>query len=164
MYILKRPVQDFSEVPVLSQIQSLAVIGSGTMGAGIAQVAAASGYNVVLCDVQDAFLDKARKAITGSYDKFVQKEKMSDADRQAALGRLKTTTKLEEVAQSDLVVEAITEQIEAKRVLFSRLEELCKTETIFASNTSSLSVTEMSQATKRPDQVVGMHFSTHRPS
>lgn len=142
----------------MSEIHSLAVIGSGTMGAGIAQVAAAAGYQVVLCDVQDAFLEKARKAITGSYDKFVQKDKMSDADRQAALGRLKTTTKLEEVGQSDLVVEAITEQIEAKKVLFGKLEDICKKETIFASNTSSLSVTEMSQACKRPDQVVGMHF------
>lgn len=142
----------------MSQIHSLAVIGSGTMGAGIAQVAAASGYQVVLCDVKDEFLQKALKAISGSYDKFVQKEKMSDADRQAALGRLKISTNLEDVGQSDLVVEAITEQIEAKRVLFGQLEDLCKKEAIFASNTSSLSVTEMSQASKRPDQVVGMHF------
>jgi 3-hydroxybutyryl-CoA dehydrogenase len=142
----------------LSQIQSLAVIGSGTMGSGIAQVAAASGYNVILCDVQDAFLEKALKAITGSYDKFVQKDKMSDGDRQAALGRLKITTKLEEVAEVDLVVEAITEQIEAKRVLFGKLEEICKKSAIFASNTSSLSVTDMGMATNRQQQVVGMHF------
>ncbi|MFN8606542.1 MAG: 3-hydroxyacyl-CoA dehydrogenase NAD-binding domain-containing protein [Vulcanimicrobiota bacterium] len=139
-------------------MQSLAVIGSGTMGSGIAQVAAASGFNVILCDVQEAFLEKALKAITSSYDKFVQKDKMSDGDRQAALARLKTTTRLEEVAGVDLVVEAITEQIEAKRVLFAKLEDICKKETIFASNTSSLSVTEMSQASKRADQVVGMHF------
>ncbi len=142
----------------MSQIQSLAVIGSGTMGSGIAQVAAASGYNVILCDVQDAFLEKALKAITGSYDKFVQKDKMSDGDRQAALGRLKITTKLEEVAEVDLVVEAITEQIEAKRVLFGKLEEICKKSAIFASNTSSLSVTDMGMATNRQQQVVGMHF------
>lgn len=142
----------------MSQIQSLAVIGSGTMGAGIAQIAAAAGYNVVLSDVQQSFLDKALKSISGSYDKFVQKDKMSDGDRQAALGRLTTSTSLEDVAQADLVIEAITEQIDAKLVLLTHLDQLCKPSTLFASNTSSLSVTQMAQATKRPDQVAGMHF------
>ena len=142
----------------MSEIHSLAVIGSGTMGAGIAQVAAAAGYQVVLHDVEDPFLVKALRAITGSYEKFVQKGKMTEAEREAAQSRLKVSLAIEEVAQCDLIVEAITEKIEAKRTLFAKLEEICKKESIFASNTSSLSVTEMSQATKRPDQVVGMHF------
>lgn len=142
----------------MSQIETIAVIGSGTMGAGIAQVAAATGYRVILNDVQASFLEGALRNITGSYDKFVQKQKMSEEDRQAALGRLTTTTSLEDVAQADLVVEAITEQIDAKLVLFGHLDQLCKPSTILASNTSSLSVTEMSRATHRADQVVGMHF------
>lgn len=142
----------------MSHIESLAVIGSGTMGAGIAQVAAAAGYKVILCDVKQEFLDKALKLITASYDKFVQKSKMSESERQAALERLQTTTQLAQVGQSNLIIEAITEQIEAKRVLFHQLEDLCNQETIFASNTSSLSVTEMAQATSRLDRVVGMHF------
>lgn len=146
------------EVTSLSQIDTIAVIGSGTMGAGIAQIAAASGYKVVLNDVKESFLEKATSAIRSSYDKFVQKQKMSEADREAALGRIQITTELEGVAQADLVVEAITEQIDAKLVLFGHLDQLCKASTIFASNTSSLSVTEMARATHRADKVVGLHF------
>lgn len=142
----------------MSEIHTLAVIGAGTMGAGIAQVGAAAGYNVIVNDVQEAFLERARKTIAGSFDKFVQKQKMSEADRQAALDRLTFTTRLEDVAQADLVVEAIIEQIGAKVELFGRLESLCKPSTLFASNTSSLSVTEMSRACARPQQVAGMHF------
>ena len=142
----------------MSEIQSLAVIGAGTMGAGIAQVAAAAGYQVIVNDVQEPFLERARKSITGSFDKFMQKQKMTQADRDAALDRLTFTTRLEDVAQADRVVEAIIEQIGAKLELFARLESLCKPTTLFASNTSSLSVTEMSRACSRPQQVAGMHF------
>lgn len=147
----------------MSQVQSIAVIGSGTMGSGIAQIAAAAGYQVILNDVQQSFLDRALKGISGSFDKFVQKQKMSEQDRDAALGRLKTTTNLEEVGQSDLVIEAITEQITEKLTLLGHLDQLCKPSTLFASNTSSLSVTEMARGTKRPDQVVGLHFFNPPP-
>lgn len=139
-------------------MKKIAVIGSGTMGAGIAQIAAAAGYDVVLNDVQQAFLDKALKTISGSYAKFVEKGKLSEPDKQAALARLRLSTDLDDVKDADLVIEAITEKIEAKRDLFQRLDNLCKPETLFASNTSSLSVTEMAQCTRRPDQVAGMHF------
>jgi 3-hydroxybutyryl-CoA dehydrogenase len=144
-------------------IGSLAVIGSGTMGSGIAQLGAAAGYNVVLHDVQQSFLDRALKNIGGSFEKFVQKGKMSAADRDSALGRIQLATELEAAANADLVIEAITEQMDAKQVLFSHLDQLCKEGTIFASNTSSLSVTEMAKGTKRPDRVAGMHFFNPPP-
>jgi 3-hydroxybutyryl-CoA dehydrogenase len=147
----------------LSQIQTVAVIGSGTMGSGIAQVAAVGGYRVILHDVQEQFVDRALKNIRGSFDKFVQKSKMTEVQRDEALGRLSTSLQLEQVAEADLVIEAITEQMDAKQVLFTHLDQLCKPATIFASNTSSLSVTEMARATRRPDQVVGMHFFNPPP-
>jgi 3-hydroxybutyryl-CoA dehydrogenase len=147
----------------LSQIQSIAVIGSGTMGSGIAQVAAAAGFQVVLNDVQESFLEKARKGIQGSFDKFVQKQKMTAEEQAAALGRLRTSVSLDEVAGADLVIEAITEKMPAKQELFAKLDSLCGRATIFASNTSSLSVTEMARSTTRPDQVVGMHFFNPPP-
>lgn len=147
----------------MSSVQSLAVIGSGTMGAGIAQIAAAAGYDVVLHDVQQSFLERALKSITGSLDKFVQKGNLSAEDRDAALKRIKSSNELEEVAECDLVIEAITEQIDAKLVLLGHLDQLCKKSTLFASNTSSLSVTQMAQGTQRPDQVVGLHFFNPPP-
>lgn len=139
-------------------IQTIAVVGSGTMGSGIAQIAAAAGYTVVLNDVQESFLERAMSAIVGSLEKFVSKGKLSEADRDATVQRLKSTSDLSAVSQADLVIEAITEKIELKRELFGKLDELCPERTILATNTSSLSVTEMARCTRRPDRVVGMHF------
>ena len=108
--------------------------------------------------LQQDFLDRCQSGIQKSLDKFVKKEKVSAEDRDAALQRLTLTTSLEEVAQADLVIEAITEKIELKQELFAKLDKLCPEKTMFASNTSSLSVTEMARATGRPHKVVGLHF------
>ncbi len=140
------------------QLKTIAVVGSGTMGAGIAQIAASSGYQVVMHDISESFLERAVKAVTSSLDKFVAKGKLAQDDRDQTLGRLKSSVEISELASADLVIEAIVEQLEPKRQLFAKLDELCPAHTIFASNTSSLSITEMATATKRPHQVVGMHF------
>lgn len=140
------------------QVKTIAVVGTGTMGAGIAQIAASSGYQVVMHDVSASFLERALKAVAASLDKFVAKGKLEAGERDNTLARLKSSVDLQELAQADLVIEAIVEQLEPKRELFARLDELCPAHTIFASNTSSLSVTQMATATKRPHQVVGLHF------
>ncbi|HXE71099.1 MAG TPA: 3-hydroxyacyl-CoA dehydrogenase family protein [Candidatus Nitrosotenuis sp.] len=139
-------------------IKTVAVIGSGTMGSGIAQVAAMAGYDVFLNDVEEGFLDRAMKAIRASLDKLVSKGKLSAVEGQAALDRLKLSADIQGARQADLVIEAITEQMAAKRELFARLDQLCKPEAILATNTSSLSVTELSLATRRPQLFCGMHF------
>lgn len=144
-------------------LQTVAVIGSGTMGSGIAGVAAAAGYDVILHDVRDDLLERARAGIAGSFEKFVSKGKMEAAARDAALGRLRLCSAIEEVAKADLVIEAIFEQMDAKRVLFGQLDQMCPAQTLFATNTSSLSVTEMARATSRPDRVAGMHFFNPAP-
>lgn len=146
------------EAPQKNAVKTIAVIGSGTMGSGIAQVAAMAGYKTIVNDIQQSFLDRCNQGIEGSLAKFVKKEKVTAEARDQALGRLSFTTEIQEVAQADLVIEAITEKIEAKRSLFQALDGLCPEHTMFASNTSSLSVTEMAQCTKRPHQVVGLHF------
>lgn len=146
------------QAPTKIEIKTIALVGSGAMGSGIAQTAAAAGFKTIVNDIDQKFLDRCLGGIEKSFGKFVSKGKMSDDQQKEALGRIETTTDLAAVAQADLVVEAITERIEAKRDLFSKLDELCKKEALFATNTSSLSVTEMAQCTKRPEQVAGMHF------
>ena len=147
-----------TETLAAPKVKTIAVIGSGTMGAGIAQVAAQAGYDVVLNDIKQEFIDKAHKAIAGSLEKFVQKSKMSAADRDATLARLTTSVDLSSLANADLVIEAVTERMDVKLELFAKLDGICKPGAILASNTSSLSVTEMACATKRHPKVVGMHF------
>lgn len=146
------------QAPAKVQVKTIAVIGSGTMGSGIAQVAAAAGYDTIVNDVDQKFLDRCLGGIEKSLDKFVSKGKLSADDKAATMGRLQGTTDLSAVAGADLIIEAVTEKIEVKRDLFGRLDELCKPETMLATNTSSLSVTEMAQCTGRAQQVVGMHF------
>ena len=133
------------------------------MGAGIAQVFAQSGFSVALHDVSQPALDRARAGIDKSLAKFVEKGKLTAADRDAALGRLAVTTTLDDLASADYIVEAIVEDIDAKRSLFARLDQLVRPDVILASNTSSISLTLIGAATKRPDKVLGMHFMNPVP-
>ena len=128
------------------------------MGRGIAQVAASTGHTTIVRDVADEFNEKGKAAITKSLDKFVEKEKMSAEDRDATLGRLTFTTDVSDLKDSDIVVEAITEDLELKNTLWKELDALCPDHTIFASNTSSLTIAAMAAATSRPDRFVGLHF------
>jgi 3-hydroxybutyryl-CoA dehydrogenase len=144
-------------------IKTVGVIGAGTMGNGIAQVFAQKGFRVCLVDIAEPMLDRARKAIEKSLGKFVEKGKLSAEDRDAALGRLSTETSIEELATADYVVEAIVENAEAKRELFASLDGITRPEAILASNTSSISITLLGAATKRPDKVLGMHFMNPVP-
>jgi 3-hydroxybutyryl-CoA dehydrogenase len=144
-------------------IKSVGVVGAGTMGNGIAQAFAQSGFTVCLVDVAQPLLDRARGAIETSLAKFVQKGKLSDGDRDAALGRLTTATSIELLAQADYVVEAIVENVEAKRDLFTSLDAITRSDVVLASNTSSISITTLGAATHRPDRVLGMHFMNPVP-
>ena len=143
--------------------RQIAVIGSGTMGSGIAQVFAQSGFTVALHDVSQPALDRARTGIDKSLAKFVEKGKLTAADRDATLGRLAVTTTLDDLASADYIVEAIVEDVDAKRSLFARLDQLVRPGVILASNTSSISLTLIGAATKRPDKVLGMHFMNPVP-
>jgi 3-hydroxybutyryl-CoA dehydrogenase len=144
-------------------IKTVGVIGAGTMGNGIAQVFAQKGFSVCLVDVAQPMLDRARKTIEKSLGKFVDKGKLSAVDRDGALGRLSTETSIEHLSTADYVVEAIVEDAEAKRELFASLDGITQPEVILASNTSSISITLLGAATKRPDKVLGMHFMNPVP-
>ena len=144
-------------------IQVVGVVGAGTMGHGIAQVFAQAGCSVRLIDVAAPMLDRARGAIEASLTKLAQKGTLTVADRDAALGRLTTATNLDLLADADYVVEAIVEQTDAKRALFAKLDALTRPATMLASNTSSISITLLGAATKRPDRVLGMHFMNPVP-
>ncbi|HEV2183311.1 MAG TPA: 3-hydroxybutyryl-CoA dehydrogenase [Candidatus Acidoferrales bacterium] len=139
-------------------IEKVGVVGCGLMGSGIAQIAAQAGCTVVVREVSEERLNKGLASIEKSLNKFVEKGTLSPVDRDAARGRLRGTTKLEELKDSDLIVEAIIEQLPDKRELYSALDKICPKNTIFASNTSSLSITEMAFMTARPDRFIGLHF------
>jgi len=140
------------------EIQTVGVVGCGLMGSGIAQTAAAAGYPTTVREIDDEALQKGMASIEKSLDKAVEREKMSADDRDATLERLEGTVDLEPLAECDLVIEAIVEDLGAKRDLYGTLDDLCPPETIFASNTSSLTITEMAQATDRADRFLGLHF------
>jgi 3-hydroxybutyryl-CoA dehydrogenase len=144
-------------------ITHIGVIGAGTMGNGIAQVFAQSGFTVTLVDVGQPMLDRARGTIEKSLGKFVDKGRLSAADRDAALGRLSTSTSLDRLGDADYVVEAIVESTEAKTALFTSLDAITRPDVILSSNTSSISITVLGAATKRPDKVLGMHFMNPVP-
>lgn len=146
-------------------IKKIAVLGAGLMGAGIAQVAATAGYEVTLVDISDELIEKGLSGIEKSLGRFVEKGAISAAQKDGALARLHGATKLEDVAGADFVIEAIVENLQVKRDTYSRLDALCKPETIFASNTSSLSITEIMTATgaERRRRFLGMHFFNPAP-
>jgi len=141
------------------KIKKAAVIGSGAMGHGIAELLAMSGIEVTMVDINDEFLAKAMEKIKWSLDKFVEKKRIRREDADSALLRIHTTTSYEQAAKDiDLAIEAVPENMDLKRKVFSTLDSFAPTHAILASNTSTLSITEMGQATKRPDKVAGMHF------
>jgi 3-hydroxybutyryl-CoA dehydrogenase len=144
-------------------INTVGVVGAGTMGNGIAQVFAQAGFAVRLVDVAQPMLDRARSTIEKSLAKFVEKSKLTAAERDATLGRLTTSVAVDTLADADYVVEAIIEDATAKRELFAGLDAMTRPHTILASNTSSISITLLGAATRRPDKVLGMHFMNPVP-
>ena len=147
----------------MSDIKTIGVVGAGTMGHGIAQVAAAAGYQVHLCDIQPAALEKGLAGIGKSLDRLIKKEKISADDKAEILGRIATTSELGDLKVCDLVVEAVVERLEIKTKVLAGLDEVCPPETILATNTSSISITKLAAATQRPEKVIGMHFMNPVP-
>jgi 3-hydroxybutyryl-CoA dehydrogenase len=139
-------------------IKKVGVLGCGLMGSGIAQTAAQSGYETVVVEVEQKFLDKGLTGIDKSLGKFVEKGKLSQADKDSCMNRLKGSTSLKDLAECDIVIEAITENPQVKKETYAAIDSFVKKDAIFASNTSSLTITELSMATARPKQFVGMHF------
>ena len=139
-------------------IKKVGVLGCGLMGSGIAQVSAQAGYDTVVVEVEQKFLDRGMSGIDKSLGKFVEKGKLSSTDKDACMSRLKGSTSLGELAQCDIVVEAITENPQVKKETYTAIDSIVKQDAIFASNTSSLTITELSMATARPKQFVGLHF------
>ncbi|MBE45824.1 MAG: 3-hydroxybutyryl-CoA dehydrogenase [Euryarchaeota archaeon] len=144
-------------------IRSIGVVGSGQMGNGISQVAACSGFNVTMVDINEQFLERGIGAIRNSLGRLVSKEKISQDDADSAISLVTTSTALVSLAECDLVVEAIPEVPELKFSTFRDLDEICKPTTILASNTSSISISEIAGKTNRPDRVIGMHFMNPVP-
>jgi len=142
----------------LSEIERVGIVGCGLMGSGIAEVAARAGLHVTVREPSEQLLEAGRLRIEKSMARGVEREKLSNEDRDAALRRLTFSTDLDGMAECDLIIEAIVEELEAKQSLFARLDDLCDARTIFASNTSSLSITDISASTARVDRVVGLHF------
>ncbi len=141
----------------------IGVIGSGTMGNGIAQVAARAGYTVVMRDVNDEFLERGISAIDKSLQRDVDKERLSTEEKQSIIGRIETTTKVEALRDASFVIEAVTENLAVKAEVFKALDRITSPATILASNTSSISITRLGATTSRPDKVIGMHFMNPVP-
>jgi len=139
-------------------VQKIGVIGVGQMGSGIVQVAALAGLEVLACDRSEDLNKKALSGLQKQFGKLVEKQKLTDADKTAAEGRIKWTLNYSDFANVDLIIEAITEDVPAKEKLFSELDKICKPHTILATNTSSISITRLAAVTKRPEKVIGMHF------
>jgi 3-hydroxybutyryl-CoA dehydrogenase len=144
-------------------IQTIGVVGAGTMGNGIAQVAARAGLQVILRDVKEEFLQRGMAAVDKSLQRDVDKERLKVEEKRAITARIRTVTEMESLKDADLVVEAVTEDLNVKRDVFRQLDELTKPDAILASNTSSISITKLGAATRRPDKVIGMHFMNPVP-
>ncbi|MEW5783666.1 MAG: 3-hydroxybutyryl-CoA dehydrogenase [Bacillota bacterium] len=139
-------------------VKTIGVIGAGTMGNGIAQVAAAAGFNVIMRDLEETFVQRGLDSVKKNLSRAVEKGKMGQADADAVMARLHGTVELADLKDVDLVIEAVVENMPLKKKLYAELDQVCKPEAVFASNTSGLSITEMASATGRPGKVVGMHF------
>src|SRR5271156_2263418 len=142
----------------IMNIQRVGVIGAGTMGNGIAQIFARAGYSVVLCDVEQRFLNRGLETIIRNLDREVTKDKISAEDKESTLKKIEPVTDRARLAECDFIVEAATEKFEIKTEIFRDLDRLARPEVILASNTSSISITKLGALTKRPDKVIGMHF------
>ncbi|MGB9986340.1 3-hydroxyacyl-CoA dehydrogenase family protein [Salarchaeum japonicum] len=145
------------------EIETVGVVGAGTMGSGIAQVAATHGYDVVMRDVEEDFVESGFDTIRDSLDRFVKKEKLSEAERDGVLDRIAGTTALDDLADADLVVEAAVENMDIKQDIFADLDATVDDDVVLATNTSTLSITTIASATERPDHVVGLHFMNPVP-
>jgi 3-hydroxybutyryl-CoA dehydrogenase len=143
--------------------ETIGVIGAGTMGNGIAQVAARAGYAVVMRDVREEFLERGLTALSKSLQRDVDKERLKAEEKQTIIARIQTTTNLRDLASASLVIEAVTEDLAVKTEVFKSLDQVVGPEAILASNTSSISITKLGAATKRPDKVIGMHFMNPVP-
>ncbi|SHI60353.1 3-hydroxybutyryl-CoA dehydrogenase [Desulfofundulus thermosubterraneus] len=144
-------------------MKKVLVLGAGTMGSGIAQVVAQAGFSVVLCDVEDRFVQRGVFLIEKNLARQVEKGKITAADKEAILGRIKTTTNMADGADVDLVIEAVIENLELKTNVFRELDRTIRKEAILASNTSALSISALAAATSRPEKVIGMHFFNPAP-
>ena len=145
-------------------MKKIGVLGTGTMGAGIIQVLAQNGYEVVLRARRQTSVDKGLATVEKNLDKMIKKEKITEADKAEIMGRVQGSTDISIVKDADLIIEAATEDAEAKKALFAELDQLVKPEAIIATNTSSLSITDIAAATNRPDKIIGMHFFNPVPA
>jgi 3-hydroxybutyryl-CoA dehydrogenase len=139
-------------------VKKIGVVGAGIMGSGIAQVASSAGYDVILNDIEDRFLDRALSSISGSLDRVVKKGKISAEDKESIVKRITRSTRLDSLSEVDFVVEAVIEDEALKLDIFRQLDGICRPEVILSSNTSSISITSLAAVTKRSDRVIGMHF------
>src|SRR5699024_11960824 len=144
-------------------IKKVMVIGAGQMGGGIAQVCAQAGYDVLLNDIKEESFDKGLAVITKNLSRNVEKGRMTEAEKEAVLGRLTKSLDLQDAKDVDIVIEAAVENMDVKRSIFTQLDEIAPAHTILASNTSSLPITEIAEATNRPEKVIGMHFMNPVP-
>ncbi|NIO05369.1 MAG: 3-hydroxybutyryl-CoA dehydrogenase [Proteobacteria bacterium] len=145
------------------EIKTIGVIGAGQMGSGIAQVASTAGWNVIMSDISDAFVQKGLATIRKNLDRSVQKERITSQSRDQILARTRGTTRVEDMKETDFVVEAAVENESLKLDIFQSLDGICRKEVILATNTSSISITKIASATQRPDRVIGMHFMNPVP-
>jgi 3-hydroxybutyryl-CoA dehydrogenase len=148
---------------VIIKIKKIGVIGAGTMGNGIAHVSALSGFDTILMDIKDEFVQQGLSTIQKNMDRQVKKEKISQSEMDVSMNKIAITTDYNQLSACDLVIEAATENKEIKLNIFKELDDICKTETILASNTSSISINKIASATQRPEQVIGMHFMNPVP-
>ncbi|MDT3700966.1 MAG: 3-hydroxyacyl-CoA dehydrogenase family protein [Thermincola sp.] len=139
-------------------VKKIGVLGAGAMGGGIAHLAAAKGFDVVLCDVEERFVDGAIRRAASLMDKNIEKQKMTVEEKEATLARISITTNVEDFATVDFVIEAIIEDLELKKSAFAQLDKICRPDVVLATNTSSMSITVIASATSRPEKVCGMHF------
>ncbi len=148
---------------MIDQIKVFGVVGAGQMGNGIAQVAAASGLSVIMMDIKDEFVQRGLDTITKNLDRAVSKGKITEDEKNAVLSRIRKSVSLDDMKDADFVVEAAPENESLKLDIFSKLDNICKSDVILATNTSSISITKIASATKRPDKVIGMHFMNPVP-